>query len=64
MLTRIKLGRSAGSHQLSRQLTWFCEHDLITITTGNEDHMELEWDGGQAGGLHDFKPTLPLSVRW
>jgi glyoxalase-like protein len=27
-------------------------------------HMELEWDGGSEQGSKDFRPSLPLSLRW
>jgi hypothetical protein len=25
--------------------------------------LELEWDGGRSGDVHDFRPTLPLLLR-
>ena len=62
-LTGIKVSRSRETPP-SKQFLWFCEQGLIRVAAGNEDHAELEWDNGQTGGGHDFRPDLPLSFRW
>jgi len=29
-----------------------------------EHHLELDWDGATSGGFHDFRPAVPLVLRW
>jgi len=29
-----------------------------------EHHLELDWDGATSGEFHDFRPTVPLVLRW
>lgn len=36
----------------------------FVLTTGAEHLLELEWDNRSAGQSWDFRPTLPLVVRW
>jgi hypothetical protein len=26
--------------------------------------VELDWNGATSGGFHDFRPTVPLMLRW
>ena len=37
----------------------------VTVETSAEEYrMKLKWDGGSQGELKDFRPLLPLSLRW
>ena len=48
----------------SAGLRTLCEAGLLTIDEAPEPHAEMEWDGGLAGESHDFRPILPLTIRW
>jgi hypothetical protein len=41
-----------------------CDLDLLVVRDAATQHIELEWDGGTSGELHDFRPDLPLVLRW
>ena len=38
--------------------------ELLAIRQAPEHHLELDWDDAKAGESHDFRPTLPLVLRW
>jgi hypothetical protein len=38
--------------------------EVLAIRRAPEHQLELEWDGSGAGDSHDFRPTLPLILRW
>lgn len=61
-LTGIKI--TTLPHNPSPQLQWFRERQLISVVEGTEHHAELEWDNGKAKQAYDFRPLLPLSIRW
>jgi glyoxalase-like protein len=37
---------------------------LLAIRQAPEHHLELDWDDASSGESHDFRPTLPLVLRW
>lgn len=37
---------------------------IMAETTEGGYHMELEWDGGSQQESKDFRPSLPVSLRW
>jgi hypothetical protein len=41
-----------------------CDHEVLTVGRAPEHKLELEWDAGGSGKSHDFRPTLPLVLRW
>ena len=63
LLTQVKITTSSDQ-KLSKQLQWFCDRDLVSIAQGAEHHAELEWDNGKERQIFDFRPILPLSIRY
>lgn len=41
-----------------------CDLETLTVRQAPEHHLELDWDGASSGEHHDFRPTLPLLLRW
>ena len=37
---------------------------LARVVLGADHHLELEWGGGGRREFQDFRPKLPLSLRW
>ena len=37
---------------------------VLGLKQAAEHHLELDWDGATSGGVHDFRPTVPLVLRW
>jgi hypothetical protein len=37
---------------------------VLGLRPATEHHLELDWDGATSGGFHDFRPTVPLVLRW
>jgi glyoxalase-like protein len=50
--------------RLSRGLRALCELDVFRTRQAAEPLLELDWDGAHSNGFHDFRPTLPLVLRW
>ena len=61
-LTKVEITTLAAD--LSPQLQWFCDRQLLSIDRGQEHHAELEWDYAKSGHRFDFRPILPFSIRW
>ncbi len=45
-------------------LRTLCNLNLLAVREATEHHLELDWDGGSSGEFHDFRPTVPLVLRW
>jgi hypothetical protein len=45
-------------------LRWLADQGLFALGDGAAPLLELEWDGGRAGGAHQFSEAAPLRVRW
>jgi hypothetical protein len=41
-----------------------CDRETLTVKQAPEHHLELDWDGASSGEYHDFRPALPLLLRW
>ena len=50
--------------EISEGLKDLCNLGALTLKPAAEHHIELEWDGAKCGESHDFRPTLPLTLRW
>jgi hypothetical protein len=37
---------------------------LVSLVHGAEPLLEIGFDGGVRGRSHDFRPALPLVLRW
>lgn len=59
--TKVKIN-SKSNRKFSKELQWFCTKNLISITEGTENHVELVWDAGKEGMTINFNP-IPLSIR-
>jgi len=50
--------------RLSPGLSMLRELGVLGLKPAAEHHLELEWDGATSGEFHDFRPTVPLVLRW
>jgi len=50
--------------RLSPGLSMLRELGVLELKPAAEHHLELEWDGATSGEFHDFRPTVPLVLRW
>ena len=50
--------------RLSPGLRALCELDVFRTRDAAEPLLELDWDGAHSNGFHDFRPALPLILRW
>jgi hypothetical protein len=62
-LTRATVCGPEVAH-LSRGVRMLCELEAFAAREAAEPLRELEWDGASSGDCHDFRPTLPLVLRW
>ena len=37
---------------------------VLGLKPAAEHHLELDWDGATSGEFHDFRPIVPLVLRW
>ena len=50
--------------ELSSGLRYFCGQNVLEVEASSQTHLELVWDGGASGESSDFRPSVPLVVRW
>ena len=62
LLTKIEL--TSPYSNFSEQLQWFCREKLVHISLGKSHHAELELNNGREEQSFDYRPVLPLSIRW
>jgi len=62
-LTRVALSGPRVS-PLPAEVKRVCDPGSLDVRRADEHHVELEWNGGQDGGVHNFRPTLPLTLHW
>jgi hypothetical protein len=48
----------------SQGLSMLRDLGALGLKPAVERHIELEWDGATSGELHDFRPIVPLVLRW
>ena len=48
----------------SRGLSMLRDLDVLGLKPAAEHHLELDWDGAPSGEVHDFRPIVPLVLRW
>ena len=48
----------------SSALSWAAGIDRVTIETGAQECMEIEFEGGVNGETQDLRPEIPLVLRW
>lgn len=41
-----------------------CDLGAFALRPAAEHHLELEWDGATCGERQDFRPAVPLVLRW
>ena len=49
---------------VSSGLKQVCQGGVLTLKPAPDPHMELIWDGETSHEFCDFRPTLPLVLRW
>jgi hypothetical protein len=49
---------------LSADVSGLCDREVLAVGQAPEHRLELDWDGGGSGESHDFRPTVPLVLRW
>jgi hypothetical protein len=62
-LTRVAVSGPLIS-ALPASIQRLCAAEVITVRPAPEHHLELHWDGAGADEYHDFRPVLPLVLRW
>ena len=62
LLTKIEI--TSPYSNFSEQFQWFCREKLVYISQGKSHHAELELNNGREEQSLDFRPILPLSIRW
>jgi hypothetical protein len=62
-LTRVVVSGPRPS-PLSPGVSLLCELNAIELKPAAEHAIELEWDDAASGQVHDFRPTLPMVLRW
>ncbi|HXA20124.1 MAG TPA: hypothetical protein VN380_24315 [Thermoanaerobaculia bacterium] len=45
-------------------VTWLHDHQIINVDNGSEWTVELTFDGASRGLMKDFRPDLPLLIRY
>ncbi|WP_214662406.1 VOC family protein [Amazonocrinis nigriterrae] len=53
-----------GDKNFSLEVTKLSEIGIIEFSHGNSYHLEIEFDSGKEGRLHNFHLTLPISFQW
>ena len=62
-LTRVMVS-GPGVSAVPAEVRTLCDPEALAIRQAPEHQLELEWDGAGSGESHDFRPTLPLVLRW
>jgi len=62
-LTRVMVSGPRVS-ALSADMRILCDAEAIAIRQAPEHQLELDWDDAGSGESRDFRPTLPLVLRW
>lgn len=63
ILTSVTL-RQPLKEPLSPGIRWLVEKGFFAVHHAEEYGLELEWDEGKEGQTHDFRPALPMTIRW
>ena len=50
--------------RLSSVLETLCQGDRISLQLGEEHHLEVVFNEEKTGQIKDFRPGLPLTIRW
>ena len=53
-----------GDQNLSSEVMTLIEQGLVQFSRGDRYQLELEFDHGKEGKVHDFDSTLPIIVKW
>jgi hypothetical protein len=62
IVTKIILKTKVKSH--SDALLYMVNNSNLNLEASNEDILEIELDGFINGKVKDFKPALPLRIKW
>jgi len=61
-LTGIQLSRPASSSAMSPGFEWLVKSSLVSVSDGPGYFLELEWDHGRQGEVHDLS-AAPIRIR-
>jgi hypothetical protein len=62
-ITRLRVSRpTTPASEVLRAIEQLCLN--LSFASGDEDLMEIGFDGETAGKSKDFRPSLPLVLRW
>ena len=62
-VTKVSLTITDSGEQ-SPEFGDYCALRLVDVSLGATSMLEIELDGGRAGGVADLRPDVPLVVRW
>jgi hypothetical protein len=62
-LTRVTVSGPQVS-SVPADVAMLCDRETLTVKQAPEHHLELDRDGASSGEYRDFRPTLPLLLRW
>ena len=62
-LTAVTIYKPEGQ-EISVGLKDLCKLGALALKSAAEHHIELELDDARRSESHDFRPTLPLVLRW
>lgn len=51
-------------NRFSPAIKTICDLTTLAIRETPEHCLELEWDGAMSAGVQDFRPSVPLVLRW
>lgn len=63
VLTGVHMSRPVSSSTMSPGVEWFVKNSLVSMSDGAGYLLELEWDQGQQGEIHDLS-AAPIRIRW
>jgi hypothetical protein len=63
-VTRLQIAVAPGGALSPELLSASASCDGLSFVAGDEDRMEVGFDGEKGGRSADFRPALPLILRW
>jgi hypothetical protein len=62
VVTQLRLGVPVGEPSIALKAVG--ELERVKVELGTPHHMEVVFNGGRDSFLRDFRPALPLTIRW
>ena len=64
MLTSVTVHRTRERAPISDGLRCFAKQGLLSLVDNSAYRLELEWDNGRTGQVHEFPASVPVTIRW